>query len=78
MKNWLRKWLGIDNIEVILVAQRGELLEINTYLDSREPCKACGHHRYKKRPKRHGEIERDRKLRSKGNANGTSARSREI
>lgn len=65
MRRLIRKWLGISALENITVIQRGAIVEINTYLDSREPCKTCGHHRYTKRAKRYDEIERDRKRRKK-------------
>ena len=49
MRNFIRKWLGINMLEDITVTQRGAIIEINTYLDSRAPCKICGHHRYTKK-----------------------------
>ena len=51
MRNFLRNWLGIPALEDIAVVQRAEIIGINTYLDSRAPCKICGHHRYTKADK---------------------------
>lgn len=79
MKNWLRQWLGIDGLEDIAAHHHTAIMRIDNYLESREPCGVCGHHRYtKKTPQRHGEIERARKHRRKNNANRTSKYSREI
>ena len=63
MKKFIRKWLDIDldRHQIIL-----RLDAINEHLNSREPCKVCGHHRYtKKTSQRHDEIERARSRRRK-------------
>lgn len=46
MRNFLRKWLGIPDINLDLIMAFAKIQDINTYLDAREPCQICGHHRY--------------------------------
>lgn len=68
MRNFLRKWLGIDAVYRMAKLNRDSLILIQEYLDSlasRESCKICGHHRYTKKLQRYDEIERDRKSRRK-------------
>ena len=61
MRNFLRKWLGIETLSDQLIITNGVVIAHDDYLESREPCRACGHHRYQKKvPQRYDEIERAR------------------
>lgn len=74
MKNFIRKLLGIEqdllNTNTTMHSIYESVNRIDEHLDSREPCKICGHHRYHKnvmshKSWRYEEIKRDRKRRKK-------------
>ena len=52
MKNFIRKWLGIEqdllNTSTTMHGIYESVNRINEHLDSRKSCKICGHHRYHK------------------------------
>lgn len=46
MRNFIRKWLGMDELHKMICLNRKSLIAIEEYLEARESCKICGHHRY--------------------------------
>lgn len=52
MIKWLREKLGISAEYVYLCETQADVCnrvrKIEQYLESRDPCKICGHHRYNK------------------------------